>query len=70
MAASYSPATVQQSQSGCLFFDIAPPRAFSFDQKLYTKRCANNSSHDKTISFLLELIDQVLSISEYVLEKH
>ena len=34
MAASYSPATVQQSQSGCLFFDIAPPRAFSFDQKL------------------------------------
>ena len=34
-------------------------------------RCTNNSllSHDKTISSLLELVDHVLSISEYVLEK-
>ena len=32
----------------------------------------NNSllSRDKTISFLLELIGHVLSISEYVFEKH
>ena len=43
----------------------------SSDQKL-TKRCTNNSlqSRDKIISSLLELIGYVLSISEYVLEKH
>ena len=40
--------------------------------KIYTKHCTNNSllSSDKTISFLLELIYHVLSISEYVLEKY
>ena len=40
--------------------------------KTYSKRCTNNflPSHDKTFSFLLGLIYQVLSISEYVLEKH
>ena len=39
--------------------------------KSYNKRCANNYllSRGKTISSLLELIDHVLSISEYVLEK-
>ena len=37
-----------------------------------TKRCTNNSllSRDKAIPSLLELIYHVLSISEYVLEKH
>ena len=55
----------------CLFFDFTPPCAFDFDQKL-TKRCTSNYlvSRDKTISSLFELIDQVLSISEHVLEKH
>ena len=52
MAASDSPATVQQSQLRCLFFDFAPPCAL------------NLVSHDKTISFLLEVIDTMLSISE------
>ena len=39
--------------------------------KTYTKRCTNDSllSRDKTIFSLLELIDYVLSISEYVMEK-
>ena len=41
-------------------------------KKTGTKRCTNNSLllRDKTISFLLELIDHMLAISEYVLEKH
>ena len=45
---------------------------FQFWSKTFTKRCTNNSllSRDKTISSLLELIGHVLSISEYVLEKH
>ena len=34
VAASDSPTTVQQRQLGCLFFDIASPLAFNFDQKL------------------------------------
>ena len=36
------------------------------------KRCTNNYllSHDNTISSLLELINHMLSISEYALEKH
>ena len=60
---------------GVCSFDFAPPRAFDFDKKLtqiITSRCANNYllSCDKTISSLLELIGHVLSISEYVLEKH
>ena len=40
---------------------------FRFWSKTFTKRCTNNSllSRDKTISSLLELIGQVLSISEY-----
>ena len=40
--------------------------------KTYQKRCTDNSllSRGKTISFLLELFYQVLSVSEYVLEKH
>ena len=40
--------------------------------KTFTKHCTNNSlqSLDKIISSLLELIGYVLSISEYVLEKH
>ena len=44
---------------------------FQFWSKTFTKRCTNNSllSRDKTISSLLELIDHMLSISEYVLEK-
>ena len=39
-------------------------------QKTFTKRCTNNSllSRDKTS--LLELIGHIISISEYVLEKH
>ena len=49
-------------------------RAFPYFRtwsKTYAKRWANNSllPGDKTISFLLELIYHVLSISEYVLEK-
>ena len=69
MAASDSPTTVKQSQLGCLFFDFVPPRAF---EKTYTKCYTNNYllSYEKTISSLLELIDHVLPISEYVLEKH
>ena len=53
-------------------FDFVPPRAFDFDQKTYTKRCTSNSllSRDKTISSWLDLICHVLSISEYILEKH
>ena len=45
---------------------------FQFSSKTFTKRFTNNSllSRDKTISSLLELICQVFSISEYVLEKH
>ena len=72
MAASDSPTTVQLSQLGCLFFDLVPPRAFDFDKKAFEKRYTNNSllSPDKTISCLLELTGHVLSISEYVLEKH
>ena len=54
-----------------MFFDVAPPRAYEFDQKL-TQNVTHNSllSRDKTISLLLELIDHMLSISEYVFEKH
>ena len=33
MAASDSPTTVQLSQLGCLFFDVAPPRSFNFDKR-------------------------------------
>ena len=45
---------------------------FRFWFKTFTKRCTNNTllSCDKTISFLLEFICHVLSISKYVLEKH
>ena len=45
---------------------------FQFWSKPFVKRCTDNSllSRDKTISSLLELIGHVLSISEYVLEKH
>ena len=67
MAASDSPTTAQQSQLGCLFFDFVPPRAFNFDQKLRQNVAL---SRDKIVSSLLELIDRLLSISEYVLEKH
>ena len=39
--------------------------------RMYTKRCTNNYllSRNKTISSLLILIDHVLPISDYVLEK-
>ena len=39
--------------------------------KTYTKHCTNNSllSQNKTSSSLLELIDHMLSISEYYMEK-
>ena len=45
---------------------------FQFWSKTFTERCTNNSllSCDKTISSLLELVGHVLSISEYVFEKH
>ena len=33
VAASDSPTTVQLSQLGCLFFDVAPPRSFNFDKR-------------------------------------
>ena len=70
MAAFNSPITVQWSQLGCLLFDLTPPRAFDFDQKL-TEKVAQIILYyqvKKKISSLLELIDHVLSISEYVLE--
>ena len=64
--------TVEWSQLGCFLFDFAPSRAFELDQKL-TQNFAQIIlllSRGKTIYFLLELIYHVLSISEYVLEKH
>ena len=67
MTASDSPTTAQQSHLGCLFFDFVPPRAFNFDQK-HRQNVA--LSRDKIVSSLLELIDRLLLISEYVLEKH
>ena len=45
------------------------PCIFDFDQKL-TQNVAQILSCGKTMSSLLELIVQVLSISENVLEKH
>ena len=43
-----------------------------FWSKTSTKRCTDNCllSRDNIISFLLELIYHVLSISEYILENH
>ena len=51
---------------------ICASTCFRFWSKPHTKLYTNNSllSRDKTTSFLLELIDRVLSISEHVLEKH
>ena len=72
VAASESPTIAQQSQLGCLFYDFTPPSAFDFDQKL-TQNVAQIIfllPSDKAISYLLELIEHVLPISEYVLEKH
>ena len=45
--------------------------SFRFWSKVYTERCTNSFllSGDKIISSLLEVIDHVLSISKYVLEK-
>ena len=51
---------------------ICASTCFRFWSEPHTKLYTNNSllSRDKTTSFLLELIDRVLSISEHVLEKH
>ena len=57
---------------GCLFFDFASRRPFDFGQEL-TQKVAQVIfllSRNKTISSFFELIDDVLSISEYVVEKH
>ena len=57
---------------GCLFFDFAPQRPFDFGQEL-TQKVAQVIfllSRNKTISSFFELINDVLSISEYVVEKH
>ena len=54
------------------YHSAAPLRVFDFYKKTYTKRCTNKSllTREKTFSSLLELIDNVLSIPEYLLEKH
>ena len=58
------------TSGGCSL--ISRLHMFSILIKTFMKRCTNNSllSRDKTSSSLLELIDHVLLISEYVLEKH
>ena len=45
---------------------------FRFWSKTFMKHCSNNSllSCDKTISFLLDLIGNVLLILKYILKKH
>ena len=51
---------------------ISPLTYFRFWSKPYTKRFTNNYllSRDKSISYLIESIYHVLSVPEYVLEKH
>ena len=62
--------TVKSARVSVLWFRAST--CFRFWLKTFTKRCTNNSLLllDKTISCLRELIDHVLSISEYVWEKH
>ena len=50
-----------------MYFDFAPPRAFNFDQK-HSRKFAQIIPYYHLTK--LELIGHVLSISEYVLEKH
>ena len=56
---------------GVPVFWFGASTCFLFWFKTFTKRCTNNYllSRDKTIYSLLELIGQVLSISEYIFEK-
>ena len=55
---------------GLFAFWFPASLCFRFWSKFYTKRCPNNYllSRDKAISSSLELIDHMLSISEYVLK--
>ena len=71
MADSGNATTVQWSQLGCFLFHFALLRAFELDQKLtqYVAQIILYYDVQKKF-FLLELFYQVLSISEYVLEKH
>ena len=70
LAASESPTTIKSA--GVLVLWFYASACFRFWSKTCTKRCTNKSllSRDNTISSLLELICHVLSISEYILEKH
>ena len=63
--------TVKSAGVPALWFRAST--CFQFWSKTFTKRCTNNFYYyvsEKTISSLLELIDHVLWISEYVSEKH
>ena len=62
--------TVKSAGVPVLWFRVST--CFRFWSKTFKKGCTNSSllSRDKTISSLLESIDHVPSISEYVLEKH
>ena len=67
VAASKSPTTVSKVSWGiCSLFWFCVFTCFRIWLKTYAKRCTNNSLllGDKTISFLLELIYHVFSISE------
>ena len=57
--------------AGVPFFDFTSPHAFNFDQNFHeTLLKLFLLPQDQTISSLLDLIGHMLSISEYVLEKH
>ena len=67
---SDSPTTAQKSQLGSVFFDFTLSRAFDFNKKLTQNIAIIILYYQKTIFFLLVLIDHMLSIAEYVLKKH
>ena len=60
--------TVKLARVSVLWF--CPSMCFRFRSKTYTKRCTNNYLLSCEKISLLELIDHVLSISEYVFGKH
>ena len=63
--------TVKSAGVPALWFRAS--MCFQFWSKTFTKRCTNNFYYyvsEKTIFSLLGLIDHVLWISEYILEKH